>query len=663
MTVYGATTVSENVSIPAGMTVKQSNSTITIGSETKTDVVLTVEDGGKITQTTSTIKVYGTLYVADKNAGVPKTFSVSSDVKAEGEKDVRYTNLANAIVASGTGNVVIALNGPTTVSSDMTIPENVTIDMNGQTFTVKGVKLTIDGKLNVDDTSKYKVEDVTTAIGTDKGEVVLNGYIVSDDQISYDGRKAPAGAYYVIGAKYYITSASNAADVITDADENTVALYGKNTVSDISFVGTSATPLTINVKGELVAGTVTMDFATVAIDSGVKVTATFKNANGTVVLKDAEATAKTTVSATESSSVKALGIAGGIDVVSGKESTYAFVLDGDVTVNGLTLDTVTGYSSIVIDGNVIVKKNSSLVNVIVNGTLSAYNGVTITAGDIILVGTLDAAVATESNPTAGKIAAANIYAGMTSKDLGDAPVISGNVTATTAYIIDGVAVPESISKATGVKSTKYVVEEVAWMTVYTTNAALKIGDVKKAPLTDAVLVNNEKWLGEDGKTVADAKLIGAEGFKTVTANVKYDIYTVTIIGDAGIGSIAIDGIVLVKGGLAGENVFELDTELKAGEHKVTFVLKDGFEGTPVLYKDGTSLGGLTFTLSGTKVTEFTYNLSGTKAVDPTTPITPEPTPTPSEKDDSMGITEYLLIVLVILAAILVVVVAIRMIRS
>ena len=39
-------------------------------------------------------------------------------------------------------------------------------------------------------------------------------------------------------------------------------------------------------------------------------------------------------------------------------------------------------------------------------------------------------------------------------------------------------------------------------------------------------------------------------------------------------------------------------------------------------------------------------------------------PTPVEKDDSgMGITDYLLIVLVILAAILVVVVAIRMMRS
>ena len=38
-------------------------------------------------------------------------------------------------------------------------------------------------------------------------------------------------------------------------------------------------------------------------------------------------------------------------------------------------------------------------------------------------------------------------------------------------------------------------------------------------------------------------------------------------------------------------------------------------------------------------------------------------PTPVEKDDGMGITDYLLIVLVILAAILVVIVAIRMMRS
>ena len=45
--------------------------------------------------------------------------------------------------------------------------------------------------------------------------------------------------------------------------------------------------------------------------------------------------------------------------------------------------------------------------------------------------------------------------------------------------------------------------------------------------------------------------------------------------------------------------------------------------------------------------------------------TPAPTPvTPADDgDDEMGLTEYLLIVLVVLAAILVVVVAIRMMRS
>ena len=67
------------------------------------------------------------------------------------------------------------------------------------------------------------------------------------------------------------------------------------------------------------------------------------------------------------------------------------------------------------------------------------------------------------------------------------------------------------------------------------------------------------------------------------------------------------------------------------------------------------------TVISVPVSEIALIVSG--AVPSVTP-TPEPTPVePFEKDDSMGITEYLLIVLVILAAILVVVVAIRMMRS
>ena len=66
------------------------------------------------------------------------------------------------------------------------------------------------------------------------------------------------------------------------------------------------------------------------------------------------------------------------------------------------------------------------------------------------------------------------------------------------------------------------------------------------------------------------------------------------------------------------------------------------------------------TVISVPVSEIAFIVSG--AVPSVTP-TPEPTPVEPAKDDSMGITEYLLIVLVILAAILVVVVAIRMMRS
>ena len=80
--------------------------------------------------------------------------------------------------------------------------------------------------------------------------------------------------------------------------------------------------------------------------------------------------------------------------------------------------------------------------------------------------------------------------------------------------------------------------------------------------------------------------------------------------------------------------------------------------------NGDKVTGYKFTASG-DFNKNVYNIilqgiekSGYVPESPDVPAPAEPT-----KDDSLGITEYLLIVLVILAAILVVVVAIRMMRS
>ena len=81
---------------------------------------------------------------------------------------------------------------------------------------------------------------------------------------------------------------------------------------------------------------------------------------------------------------------------------------------------------------------------------------------------------------------------------------------------------------------------------------------------------------------------------------------------------------------------------------ITAVADYGYTGTPLVN------GKEYITVTSDLKTVVRSGVS--PAVDPT-PVEPE------QKDDSMGITEYLLIILVILAAILVVVIAIRMMRS
>ena len=140
----------------------------------------------------------------------------------------------------------------------------------------------------------------------------------------------------------------------------------------------------------------------------------------------------------------------------------------------------------------------------------------------------------------------------------------------------------------------------------------------------------------------------------LTAKIDENIYSIRVIGDNGIGSVAIDGNVLQKS----SNVFYVD-DLKAGSHTITYDVKYGYEGTVVIKVNGTAISGTTFTLSGTseKDTNVSIDLSGTA---PVKTVVPEPA---EDSDDGMGLTDYLLIVLVVLIVILAVIVAMRLMRS
>ena len=679
--INGEMTVSKNITVPSGVTITQKTGELTIFK----DAVVSVSDGAKFIQkASSTINVKGTLYVEVKKTGLKTAASdsITSEVISEGEKDIRYTNLANAIVSAGSSDVVIKLSGDVDISTDMAIPSNVTINTDGNKITVIGCKLTVDGVLYLkDDSSKLVTTDDDGPLPKE-ASVVINGYIVSTDNIVYNGDEFPAGAYYstkVDNVTYnVVTAVENAPAILSTAIDQEIEICGKNKVGDLSFVGKDD-GATVYIKGDLTAGKVTIDNATIIFSTGKKITAAIINGDNSVAMVDTligniDAQISSTV---DSDEVKHFAVSGSIGVQESKEATYNLGISGTVEASNLNLSALLDfkYYSIIIDGVLVITENSVLGDVLVNGTLVVDNGKTASATDVTVFGTIDAKVATADEPVAGTVSVDKIYAGMTASEVkyttATAPVLNGDIGATTAFIIDGTVVPESISKATGVKSTQFIVEDSAWMTIYTTDSTMVIGGVSNAPLTDAVLgitvdQITTKWLTNDKKTSADASRIGADKCDKVYANVNYYIYNVSIVGDAGIGSVAIDGVVLIKGaGSHGENVFTLSgTMLKAGTHTVTYVLKDGFEGSPVLIKDGSSLGGLTFSLSGTEPADMkvSLNLSGTKAVDPSTP-TPTPTPVEPTKDDSMGITEYLLIVLVVLAAILVVVVAIRMMRS
>ncbi|MBQ8373319.1 MAG: hypothetical protein IJX35_03295, partial [Candidatus Methanomethylophilaceae archaeon] len=681
VTATGDVVVKANIEVPAGMTVKQTSGKITVGSSTATDVTMTVAQGGKINQTAgASVDVKGTLYVVDKKTGINKGATVISEVVSEGTADLRYTNLNAAIAAAGSDEVVITLNGETKIKSDSVIPENVTIDMNGNKFAVEGAKLTINGTLYVDVVTNYTVSDVTGTV-TKVGKVVVNGYIVSEDPIGYSAStaKSPAGVYYIADSLNIITSIKNIDEAVSEADDSVIAVNGENVAGDLTVTGTSDVPVTVNVNGKLTAGKIVLDFATIVLKQDIEVTATIANANGSVALTDVKVNSDTKFISNENTDkVKVLTVdSGSVTKISNdKAKTYALVMDGDVTIKAITLTEIKDannkeFYSLTVDGNVkVIGSNNDLKNVLVNGTLTADNAVTITATNIDVIGTLSAEKATETKTAGAVSVAGEIIVGSKWADIGAAATVSGAVSFYTLFVIDGNNVEESIVK--DLKSTKFYVEGAVWMTAYasataTTANITDIKDVNQIPIEDAFFTGN--WVIDLTQTSAPAIEGDVGSVAAVYAVITYEVYKITVVGDNGIGTVSIDGNLLVKSAVGqGDNVFTIPsgTNLKAGNHEITYELKDGYEGTVKIKVDGELISGKTFTLSGTPTADthgdlvpinVTIDISGSVQKDPVAPIQPE------EKNEGMGITDYLLIVLVILAAILVVIVAIRMMRS
>ena len=643
ITVKGGLTIDEELTIADGITV---NAEAPV--EITEDGYLTVADGGRFNAGANTVTVNGSLYIENAKTGTRGTTgSIVSDVVSKGESDVLYTNLYNALNAAESGDEVVLAKDATT-TRDITVKAGVTLKTgnykltlgNDTVATVDGIVYTNGGSLAVEDSKEANEE---------YGYIVLNGTIQSDMPMDYGGAY-PAGAYYSITTTgkvmYYIQPVEDAAAIIATVDESTVTVKGDVTIGDVAFAGTADEQAVVIVEDDLVAGTVTIDNAVVRIAAGATFNGTVTDSVGTVTM-NAAGSETAAVSSGLVEEVKTFAVAGTFGSTVAKDTKYSFALSGAVSLDGAVIPgaTVAGTAK-------VVERTTFSGDLTVTGTIDVAAGKSlIVNGKAYIAGAVNALV--DEDNLKATVTLGEVYVGLevTKNGIvtGTPGELSGSVSYTTAYVSADSTVPEDFvgSKA----ATAFYVEDALWMTVYGTSIP--------APEADVTDADFQGWDDPETDKVEDVgSTIVLSQHERLDAIVDYNVYYVMVYTDGGIGSVAIDGVILANnGGNQFSNITGVG--LKAGEHKLSYTLKSGFTGEATMTIDGQAISGDTFTLGGEYGIEnaLVINLAGTE------PVTSGGEIVVNTGSDDMSLTDILLIVLVVLIVIMAVIVALRLMRS
>ena len=637
------------------------------------------EDSGVTTEDKGLIVVEGTLVDnADCSFGeasietienVPANdVGVKAEVMTTDEDNTyySYTTLANAL--SGMTSGTVSLFGAVDVDANMEIPAGVTVITNGKDLTVKnGVDLAINGVVKITDNGNIVIDEPAADVkDAKKGTVTVNNYVVGIPGIAaqYNG----ISGFYATGAigedegnliMSADVAAANAAEMTSD-----IYMFGTLTVGDVAFTDADGTQA-LNVNGKLTAGTVTIDGFEVVVGNGAVFNGTVANAEGSVVLTNITSGAADPATISDITEEEA-----GRLVVSGtpaartpekegeKAPASTIVFAGTVYIGNADLSVL---KDVTVPAGAIVNVSGDITGVAtmtVEGTLTVMNNASVNASVLNVIGTVTVAADTEGAIDAGELTVANVYAGITEEDVVNgkavsqtAAVIDGDVTVTEcAYVAPGATLSEGFTE--GKLSATFSVEGSEWFTAYKAGEAATIG-ISKAPIANGYFLG---WAAEeDGEVVYNATSeptwaaipMKAEGVTYYSVG-DYEIYSVTVITDDGVGAIYIGGVVLQKNG----NTFVTMFDMTAGAKEISVVAKNGYTAENVEIT-GTGVSGNTLTLAGTTNTEIVLYVTGTQVADQ------EPVAT----DDGMGVTDYLLIILVVLVVVLAIVVVMRMMRS
>jgi len=719
----------EDTIVPAGVTVDATGKDVDVGSAIYgIEPTLTISDGANLTakkiEVIGTLYIANVDTGINCSNIISDTSSFgTSDALYTNLYNALYQADSGDVVKITSKTNVVKLTKDSVIKTGVTliIPGSKTLKL------LEGTTLTVNGFLqNKGTISAYYMDGTTEKAGTfaekakadattHAASIKVNGMIESTTSMPYADYKIP-GAYYTSKTMSYITTVDAAALVASSVDGCKVDIYGTLEIGEVAFMGTESKNLEINVYG--VPGSTTAAPGTFTVgEMGIAYGAIkFKTANTLL-----NGTFGTLTGAVKMANVMTTGTTSMISdyiYADGEEDVSVMAIQGSFVHSGAAVDAKKA-PSLTFDGDVAVRNDLTFVGlydtskygsvkVDTEAAMGVFNGAILTItdapvtidGSLLVFGnaktTIDtteiASTATlESNTASVTVNGTFIAADGSYEDYAASSdvVVKGKLTAGAEAIVGGKVVPylltvmpgatvigellETIS-APNAAYTEFYVEKVLWKTVYLINGATNVKEEliqnHQAPgLKDCVQDTYTKddntyyvWGKTDGSSTKVTGDIGTAN--KVYAYILYDIYKVVIYTDAGVKSVSIDNKVLASPE-SGKNVFETLSNLKAGVHKVSYTLKDGYEGQAVLYTaDHTILKDLSFETSGTegisgKVVTVTLELSGTEPIPE-----PEPTPTPEpEKTSEWNVTTILLLVLVILIAIMAVIVALRLNRN
>ena len=689
ISLLGQNKVDADLTIPVGTTVTMNgDAKLTIAEGATMTVAAVDRDSARFDTNTAeadSVIVNGTLVLENNNRSraSDSTKILSDTYKVVGDSKT-YTNIYNAIEnAAQDETVTVDRDADIVLDKDLTIGQGITllIPSDEKVIVDNGVTVTVDGTINAEGT--YTINGAIAADedagikAEEAGTTVVNGvFLYDDDTATETYRDQIVGAYFEYDGSNAIMPLASVPAIVNDIGGNTVTLYGQMTVGDIDLSAYDGRGLTLSAQNDLTFGSITLgavEFSSsayeVTVDSKTNnvtsVTGTIVLTNGSIVLDNVYGiTAKNTtnsedvttsiiggtVNAFDNPATEKVFEYGAIDIEGAvsSEATYTGKVvntNGGVSVTvgaGATLTAVSGtIANITVDGTMIVNGTPEFTDVVVTGTISLAEG----SSDAIVNGKMYVGVSVEE-----------INGKTIITSLGGNAVVDGLTLGTkaVAYVSPDATVSEDFST---LKSTQYYLDSDMtdlYVTAYVgTDATVAIGDIS-ITVQDSVF---KGWLTATGED-ADGN-IGADEFKQVYANIITEIYNVKITADGGIGTVAIDGVVLTKAG----NTFTLGqgVYLEAGQYEISYIINAGFNGDNVkITVNGQEITGNIITLSGTPAAGQNYidvsiSIYGTA---PSTAVSGD-----SSGDDGLGLTDYLLIILVVLIVIMAIMVAMRLMRS